>query len=77
MIISYDPNRFGPRILGFDHDLSIDENLKSMVWRSEDQNTFGIEADKVGTKVFDEENLPFRLFDAAKFGFNNSKYRLW
>ena len=36
-----------------------------MVWRSEDQNTFGIEADKVGTKVFDDENLPFRLFDAA------------
>ena len=62
-----------PRIPGFDHDLSVDSNLETMVWRSEDQDTFGIEPDLVGTKVFDESTMPYRLFDAAHEGKNIGK----
>ena len=44
-----------------------------MVWRTEDCDTFDIEPDLVGTKVFNESNLPLRLFDAAHEGKNLGK----
>ena len=62
-----------PRIPGFDHDLSIDENLRTMVWRTEDCDTFDIEPHLVGTNVFNESNMPLRLFDAAHEGKNLGK----
>ena len=47
--------------------------FQNMVWRSKNQHTFGNESDLVGSKVFDESTMPYRLFGAAHEGKNIGK----
>ena len=48
-----------------DGDLSIEKTLKDMKWRHEDIDTFDIEEETVGSKVFNDETMPYRLYDAS------------
>ena len=60
-----------------DGDLSIEKTMKDMQWRHEDIDTFDIDEEIVGSKVFNEDTLPYRLYDASHESKNiNGKIKL-